>query len=139
MTTLIRDQPSRSLLPAGAGIMLGVEAALLALSILLAWFLSAKFVSPWWSFASLFHYLWMVTLLFRIEPRATVLALPELVSRSSTVVALIFVEFGSKIPELATVGSAGPYSSAYVFYMLVLFASIVTVFRLVAGPPDRMK
>ena len=58
----------------------------------MVWLLAAWFPHPGWSLLSFCDFVWLCALLFRITPRATVLALPDLVIHASTVIALIFIE-----------------------------------------------
>ena len=106
---------------------------------IVVWRLSEEFVHPAWSLVSFFNYAWLCTFLFRVDPRATVLALPLLIGRASSFVSFVFIEYGSAIPELGTVGTPGPYASSYFFYMLVTYGGYMAAFRLMAEPPGRLR
>lgn len=73
---------------------------------------------------------WLCFLCFRIEPQGFALLLPLIViTRASVVVALTSIEYGVRLPELAIVGEAGPYTSSYVCVAAILFASSLASFR----------
>lgn len=108
-----------------------LEGALLVMSMLLLWAVSAQFISPFWSILSLVNFLWLCLFLFRVAPIPTILALPFLITRSSVVVALIFIEFGADIPELAMFGSAGSHTASFVCYTALALAVCALLFNAV--------
>ncbi|MGE3747076.1 MAG: DUF6418 domain-containing protein [Sphingomonadaceae bacterium] len=108
-----------------------LQGMMIVMSILLVWLLSALFTSPLWSIVSLVNFLWLGLFLFRVAPIATILMLPFLVTRSSAVVALIFIEFGADMPEVAAVGTAGTHTASYVFYTAIMFGVCAMLFDLV--------
>lgn len=106
-----------------------MEGATLLLSMIIVWTLSAQVVSPLWSIVSFCNFVWLCVFLFRVAPRAIVIALPYIITRSSTIVALVLIEFGAEIPELGTVGTAGTHTASFVFYVAILFGAYAIMFQ----------
>lgn len=141
MTVRHRARPGSSLAPdpnrnVAAQVLEGV---MLITSAMLVWLLSATFVHPAWSLVTFANYIWLCTFLFRVDARATVLLLGGLIGRASSFVSLIFIEFGSHIPELDMMGAPGPYSSSLFIYMLITYGSYLVAFRLMAEVPGRLR
>ncbi|WP_288487454.1 DUF6418 domain-containing protein [uncultured Novosphingobium sp.] len=110
--------------------LLCLEAATLAGLCLATWWLSSTIISPHWAWAAMLEFAWLCILCFRIEPKGFALLLPIIViTRASVVVALTSIEYGVRLPELALVGEAGPYTSSYVCIAAILFASSLAGFR----------
>jgi len=108
---------------------LWLEASILMLSFVTALLGSANFLHPAWSLVAVVNYLWLCTLLFRIEPRGAVLMLPQLINNASTMVALIMIEFGSEMFELGLVGRPGPWSNQINLCNLMFYAGGIMAIR----------
>ena len=114
-----------------------LSGALLGLSMLAGLLGSMRWVHPAWSVLALGNYIWLCILFFRIEPRGMILALPHLISRASTMVALSMIEFGGEMFELGTVGRPGPWSNAMNVYTLLFCLGLVAGFKPVMRWLDR--
>lgn len=126
------DQSRRMIASSDRSMLFVLEGIAMAGVGIFIWWLSSKIVSPLWSIVSMANYIWLCFYMFRIAPQATLLFLPVLVNRASTFVSLIMIEYGAKIPELGTIGSAGPYSTSFFVVMQITFAAYLLVFHLVA-------
>lgn len=136
MRPTTRTVPSRRVVVPRPGQSASIfEGVLIGSLALLAWPLSDAYVSPYWSLFSVLLFLWAVTFVFRAEPRATILAIPDLIVRSAVLLALVGIEFGNNIPELGTVGTPGAHATSYLLYTLFMFAGYVVAFRHLAGRP----
>ncbi|WP_157083046.1 DUF6418 domain-containing protein [Novosphingobium lentum] len=95
--------------------------------------LSAAFVAPTWSYVALANYVWMVALLARVERQGAVLLSPWMVVLGSTMLALVGIEHGFPMFELALGGTPGFWSNALNIYTAVFLIAFVPVFRMIAG------
>ncbi|MET1754406.1 DUF6418 domain-containing protein [Novosphingobium sp. RD2P27] len=116
-----------------------LEVACLALSMAGALLGSSYWVHPVWSFVAFGNYIWLCLLLFRIEPRAVILALPFLISRLSTMVAMIMIEYGAEMFELGLVGRPGPWSNALNIYHCLFCLGLVASFKPISRMFDRRR
>lgn len=106
---------------------LALESAVLALSLIAAVLGSTHWVNPAWSIIAFANYIWLCTLMFRIEPRGTILVLPLLINKASSLVSLIMIEFGSEMFELGITGEAGPWSNTFNLYSLLFCIGVISV------------
>jgi len=114
-----------------------LELGLLMLSICGSLLGSILAVHPEWSLVAFVNYIWLCVLLFRLEPRGTVLVLPQLIVRGSEMIALIMIEYGAEMFELGTVGRPGPWSSAFNLYNLLYCMGLLIVARPLLRALDR--
>lgn len=114
-----------------------LEAGLLTLSFIAALFGSTHWVHPIWSLVAFANYIWLCTLLFRLEPRGAVLALPQLINNASCLVAMIMIEFGGEMFELGLAGRPGPWSSELNLCNLVFCAGVILAVRPLLALLDR--
>jgi hypothetical protein len=116
---------------------LTLEAFFMALSFVGSLLGSAYWIHPAWSLAAFVNYIWLCTVLFRLEPRGTVLILPQLINNASAMVAMIMIEFGAEMFELGLVGRPGPWSSALAICNLMFCAGFVVAVRPLLKMLDR--
>ena len=92
------------------------------------WILAVQTPSMIFSYTSLLLFVWLGLLMVRIHPRATVLALPLLITRAATLVSLICIEAGSPMPEIGRVGVAGDASASFTAFTALFFLSYGLMF-----------
>ncbi len=103
----------------------GLETGFLLLALCLSTYCASRWLSPNWALIAFANFTWMITLLFRIDARVTVLALPQIVNNVSTMVALIMIESGGEMFELGLVGRPGPWSNALNLYHLAFYIGLL--------------
>ena len=118
---------------------LALEGAILVLSFIAALIGSATFVHSAWSLMAAVNYLWLCTFLFRLEPRGTVLILPQLINMASSMAAMIMIEYRAEMFELALVGRPGPWSSELNLCDLLFCGGAITAIRPLLAFIDRRK
>lgn len=107
-----------------------LEAAAWLGSALIVWWLSASFVHPGWSWIAMLQFVWLCVLCFRVQPQVFALFLPIVLTRASVVVALVAIEYGAHLPEVALAGTPGPHTASYVVVSAWLFACYMLAFSL---------
>jgi hypothetical protein len=90
---------------------LALEIAVLLLSFMSALVGSYHWVTPAWSLLAFANYIWLCTLMLRLEPRGTIIILPQLIKIASSMVSLVMIEHGGEMFELGLVGRPGPWSN----------------------------
>lgn len=103
----------------------GLETGFFLLALCLSTYGASRWLSPNWALIAFANFTWMITLLFRIDARVTVLALPQIVNNVSTMVALILIERGGEMFELGLVGRPGPWSNALNLYHLAFYIGLL--------------
>lgn len=131
------SNPSPSAAPPWRKSSTALEVACLALSMAGALLGSSYWIHPVWSLVAFGNYLWLCLLLFRIAPRAVILALPFLISRLSTMVAMIMIEYRAEMFELGLVGRPGPWSNVLNIYHCVFCLGLVASFKPISRMFDR--
>lgn len=116
---------------------LALETGLMLLGFVLAAYASSRWIHPAWSLVALLNYGWLCTLLFRLEPRGTVLLLPQLINNASAMVAMIMIEFGGEMFELGLVGQPGPWSSTLNLAKLLFCVGFIAGFTPLMRLMDR--
>lgn len=116
---------------------LTLEFVLFLLSLVMALIGSTRWVHPAWSIVALANFVWLGTLLFRFEPRGTMLLLPQLINSGSGMIALVMIEYGAEMFELGIVGRPGPWSNALNLYSLAVGIGFIMTVRPLIAMLDR--
>lgn len=88
---------------------------------------------------ALANFVWLSSLLLRLEPRGAVLLLPQLINTASSMVALVMIERGAEMFELGLTGRPGPWSNALNIYSALFFTGAVIALKPVIRLLDRRR
>jgi len=105
------------------------ETVALAAMLSLNWLLAAQSPSMLFSCTSLILFGWLLLLVARTSTAGFILLLPIVLTRSATLLSLLFIEAGAYMPEVNRLGEAGDASASFVVFTAVFFLVAAHVFR----------